>query len=166
MAEGKSMSKCCQCEQAASVHLVDIDQNGRMREAFLCKQHAEACGAFAPHAYHLIESLPIQDRGIVLSRYLCPECGCTREWIEQNKSVGCPHCYTTFQKLEIPTFNDIPIHFGKIPAHSDPNEAFQPRLQFLKKRIEAAIQSEKFEEAHRYQALLQAIQKTIRSCTK
>ena len=160
------MSKCCQCEKEATVQLVDIDVHGRMREAFLCEKHAKACGVFTPNTFQLIDGLPTQDRGILLSNHLCPSCGCTREWLEENKRVGCPQCYQTFTALKPHGFKNVIVYFGKIPASQQNAPSFQPRLQYLQEKLKKLMERECFEAAKTCQKQIQLIEKILKTCTK
>lgn len=159
------MSKCCLCEQSATVHLIDVDANGRMCETFLCHKHAESHRVLMPNSYQLMDSLPNYDKGIVLSNHICPTCGCTKEWIENTHQAGCPNCYTIFKGLRLKGPNDCCVHFGKIPQRQLSPEAFQPRLHYLQNRLQAAIDTDRLEAAQQIQKQIRTIEKAIKTCT-
>ncbi|HCI57051.1 MAG TPA: hypothetical protein DEW74_02905 [Opitutae bacterium] len=160
------MSKCCLCEQAASVHLINVDANGRMFETFLCAEHAENKEVSTPNAYQLMDILPHYDKGVVLSNHICPTCGCTKEWIESTHYAGCPDCYKTFKELRLTGAHDCCIHFGKIPQRKLSPEAFKPRLRYLQAQLQAAIDADRLEAAQQIQKQIRTIEKAIKACTQ
>ena len=158
------MSKCGRCEREASVRLTDVDANGCLREAYLCQICAEACGIFAPNAYDLIDGLPSRECAMLLSNRICPNCGCTHEWVEAHERVGCPQCYRAFEDLSVCGFRDCEVYFGKIPSKQRTREAFQPRLQYLEEKIRSLVKGECFEEAEACRKQLRRIERDMKRC--
>lgn len=88
----------------------------------------------------------------------CSECGTTWNSIHEDGLVGCPHCYVTFAApLEkvMQQLHRSTSHTGKIPRFREKQERLkehqekrqQHRVEMLQKRLEAAIETEDYEEA-------------------
>ncbi len=138
--------KCHKCDQPATVHIVDIDIKGHVREAFLCKTHAQECGVFSNKTYDLLSWTKLTPVGTFLSNNVCPYCNCAKEWIEKTNLVGCSKCYSTF-KIQLKGFREVPMHFGKVPKRFLEN-GYKPRIQFLETRMQAFIRTEQYEKAY------------------
>lgn len=141
------MSECNLCHTEATVHFVDIDASGCMREVFLCKKHAEMYGFFQKNAYLLLSDLPTHTLGMILSSQSCLDCGCTQEWIAKEGKVGCPNCYTMFPEIRPQGIKQCAIYFGKFPKKYSAEAALKPRLNFLEQQLQSLIKSERFELA-------------------
>ena len=156
------MSRCGRCEGEATVRLTDVDADGRMREAFLCDEHAKSYGVFTPHAYQLIDGLPSRECGMLLSNRICPNCGCTHEWAEEHRRVGCPQCYRAFDDLSVYGFGGCTVYFGKVPAKQRTKEAFRPRLQYLEEKMQRLAESECFEAASACRKRIKSLERSLR----
>ena len=154
--------KCQQCNSEASVRLIDIDVEGNFREIFLCNRHAESYKVLQERSYNLIENLETKPSGIVFSKYICPDCGCSREWIEKNKRFGCCRCYQVFDDLCSQGFKGNGIHFGKVPRKAISKEVFIPRIQFLKDKMQKFVKAENFEAAQVCRQQLRTIFKELK----
>lgn len=160
-------NKCQFCNNEACVKIVNIDVKGCVQEVFLCKKHAEEKCTFAEGAYHFLENIPAKNSGIALSKHFCPHCGCSKEWVEKTKHMGCPHCYKVFDDLIsewMHCFKNHAIHFGKIPAQMKCSEklinaAYKPRLEFFETQMQVFIKAENFEEAHSCRKIIKKILK-------
>lgn len=136
-----------------------------MREVFLCQKHAEMYGFFTPHAYQLRPDLPMRTLGTILSSQACPQCGCSKEWIVQQKRVGCPHCYKAFPEIKPHGFKQRPLHFGKFPKNITNAIALQPRLDFLTRQLQALVNSERFEAAQEVRQEINLISRKIKNAS-
>ena len=158
------MSRCGRCEREATVRLTDVDVNGCMREAFLCDECAKTCGILTPNAYDLIDGLPSRECALLLSNRICPNCGCTHEWLEAHKRIGCPQCYRAFDDVKPCGFKDCNVYFGKIPAKQRTKEAFQPRLQYLEEKMKTMAKNECFEAAQAVRRQIRSIEREMKRC--
>lgn len=156
---------CCQCDLEASMRIMNIDVNGNMREAYLCSKHANYFVNLSRCAYDLIENLPSKPVGIVFSKHICPKCGCSKEWMEQNARVGCCECYRLLDNILVDGFKSNSVHFGKIPAKKQVRESYRPRIQFLRKRLQAYLRIENFEQVQIYQHKLDTIFESLKNAS-
>lgn len=77
----------------------------------------------------------------------CPTCGRTLSEISRTGNVGCPDCYTTFEKELRPMLLKVhkgDNHKGSVP-HSSPEKKVS--TDDLKEELKAAIEREDFEKA-------------------
>lgn len=140
---------------------MDIDVDGNFREIFLCEKHAENYRVLQEKSYNLIRGLGMEPSGIVFSKNICPNCGCSKEWIEKNKRFGCYQCYQVFDELCTQGFKENGIHFGKVPEKSFSKEAFIPRVQYLKDKMQRFVKAENFEAAQMCRQQLRTIFKEL-----
>lgn len=162
-------NKCQYCEAEACFKIVSIDVDGCVQEAFLCKKHAKEKGILEQGAYQFLENISAKNCGIALSKHICPYCGCSKEWVEKTKRMGCPHCYDIFSdfvKQSVHHFKNNDIHLGKIPRWlRNPKKVltrlYAPRLHFFETRMEAFVKAENFEGAQEYRKNIKKILKEM-----
>ncbi len=160
-------NKCQFCDNEACLKIVNIDVNGCIQEAYLCKKHVEERCDHTQGAYQLLEAIPSRSCGIALSKCICPHCGCSKEWVEKTKRFGCPRCYRVFDTLTVSWmryFKSSSVHLGKIPKHMKVSKeqlsiAYAPRLHFFEAKMQAFVKAEDYEKAHTYRKIIKKILK-------
>ena len=127
---------------------VTLVKNGKVTKEELSYAEAEEMGLFSEKAYLLIDTddpSPVQTSGTV-----CPHDNYTQREFERTGRLGCAKCYETFQKLIIPLLKrmhkDIK-HVGKVPKSQRNEVTLKNRLEHLKKELDSAIKSERYEDA-------------------
>lgn len=160
-------NKCQFCSEEATVRLVRVDAHGQMSEVFLCPKHEPKSWEAG---YDFCEEVSGRKLDVALSHHFCPNCGCSKAWVEGNKRLGCPKCYETFSDFVKPYlkgFKDCPVYLGKVPkpnkftSFSTLEEAYKPRLEYFETCKEKFIKSENFEAAQNYQKQIDTIKKEI-----
>lgn len=151
---------CTSCQkQLATVHVLDLDAGALAGKQHLCQGCAENLGVIHSKAKPLTAEI-LDDligpmtTGKGRSRRgtgpVCPACGMTGADFKMRGRFGCARCYETFRASLLPLLervHDATRHQGRLPAQP---AGIRPRvdsLADLRKRLEAAIQGEKYEEA-------------------
>ncbi len=161
----------CECgKNEATIHEVVI-KHGKKFEKHLCEECA------AKHGIKISPQIPTGEllAKYVLSKTAsptttvsCPTCGLTFAEFKQTELLGCPSCYRTFEDKLGPllerTHEGGTHHVGKVPRHAlersrlagasgtldellgDAEEQAQ-RLTALRRRLDEAVASERFELA-------------------
>jgi protein arginine kinase activator len=155
---------CTSCQkQLASVHVLDLASGVLSGEQHLCQTCAESNGVvqsklqkMKPMSAEILEDLigsMSTEKGKARGRSAgptCPACGTTLGDFKVRGRFGCARCYETFRAALLPLLervHDAPRHQGRFPTRP---ANLRPRLDTLadlRRRLEAAIQGEKYEEA-------------------
>jgi len=149
--------RCEKCQnQQATVFLTQI-LNGKMHKVDLCESCAKAMGVTNSAGFSLTDLLlkptenePAEVESFSQDNASCPQCGMSENDFKKNGRLGCGRCYETFSDLLGEVMKDMHKnmqHRGKIPARMARNELDDQRLRDLKKNLQAAVDSEQFEEA-------------------
>jgi protein arginine kinase activator len=80
----------------------------------------------------------------------CPDCGMKFVEFRNGGRFGCPHDYETFSEDLIPLLEGVHgtvNHTGKIPKNQPKAKASHNELTNLRKKLQNAIDQEKYEEA-------------------
>lgn len=86
---------------------------------------------------------------------VCDACGLTYKQFQERYRLGCAHCYDSFREHLTPLLRKVhgsDTHVGKQPVKSESTaEIENPEwaLEALKRRLNAAVEREEFEEAAR-----------------
>lgn len=142
----------------STIHLTEI-VNNQMVEIHLCEACAQEKGTeFKTHfSFNVNELLAgITEVGKwagtetekVADR--CPQCGMAYEEFGKKGRLGCPHCYTAFERMLLPLIRRVQrstTHVGKRPANIPKPKAEVSDLRMLQQRLRKSIQAEAFEEA-------------------
>lgn len=154
--------KCQLCSNPATVHLTDI-VNNQKRELHLCQSCAEAQQLVKQQELNLpaiLQSLIGQHVGPqtdALARLTCPACGIKYMEFRAQGRLGCPHDYAVFRTGLEPLLQRIhraARHVGKAPRRGVLSQARQAELVELRRRLQAAVETEAYEEAARIRDLL------------
>lgn len=148
--------KCDHCENEATVHEVMI-RSGQKVEKHLCESCAREEGIAAQ------SQAPIADliTKFVISQAVgekaqsktgvCPSCGMSFNDFRQHGLLGCPECYTAFEKSLGPMIEraheGATHHIGKSPKRAGGCADRQQRIVLLRKQLNEAIIAEQYERA-------------------
>jgi protein arginine kinase activator len=172
------MKKCDHCDNEATVHEVTL-RNGVKVEKHLCETCAASQGVAPPSTAPISELIksyvlthgvgPIPGPPTVGRATTCPTCKTTFNEFRQHGLLGCPDCYRVFEAQLGPLLeraHDGGVkHGGKVPRRllglvGAPPASPPPRpavtlddraavLRKIRKQLESAVASEKYEEAAR-----------------
>jgi protein arginine kinase activator len=151
----KKMCSVCK-EKPATVFLTNISADEKAQKLDLCDDCAKAKGldnnlAFFPFAdakLGLGASQEIESAGGGELR--CPKCGFTQADFKKSGRLGCSECYHTFAEGLgglLKTMHKGTRHVGKAPEVLRESRDIAERVKALKKKMERAIEEEKFELA-------------------
>jgi len=163
--------KCQLCSKPATVHLTDI-VNNQKKELHLCQDCAEAQHLVKKEELNLpaiLQSLIGQHLGPQtdeLARLACPACGIKYMEFRAQGRLGCPHDYAVFRTALGPLLRRIhrqDRHVGKVPRRGAEAAARQTELVELRRQLQAAVESEAYEEAARLRDLLRKKEATDES---
>ncbi len=161
--------KCQFCSKPATVHLTDI-VNQQKKELHLCQSCAEKQQLIKHQELNLpaiLQSLIGQHLGPTdeLARLTCPACGIKYMEFRAQGRLGCPHDYAVFRTGLEPLLQRIHRsvrHAGKSPRRR-PGPQRQAELMELRRRLQAAVEAETYEEAARLRDLLRKKEATDES---
>lgn len=148
---------CSVCkEKPATVFLTNISADEKAQKLDLCDECAKAKGLdnnlmfpFADTMLGLGASQEIESAaGGVEVR--CPRCGFTQADFKKSGRLGCADCYQTFAEGLgglLKTMHKGTRHVGKAPERLRESRDIAERVKALKKKLERAIEEEKFELA-------------------
>jgi protein arginine kinase activator len=154
--------KCQACGvNPATVHLTDLVKNQK-KETHLCQACAEAQQLVDKQELNLpaiLQTLLGQHIGPQneLAKLACPACGIKFMEFRAQGRLGCPHDYAVFRTGLEPLLRRIHRagrHVGKVPRHGPPAAERQAELVRLRRRLQAAVDAEAYEEAARVRDLL------------
>jgi protein arginine kinase activator len=163
--------KCQFCSKPATVHLTDIVDNHK-KELHLCQDCAEQQQLIQHQELNLpaiLQTLIGQHVGpqaAELSRLTCPACGIKYVEFRAQGRLGCPHDYVVFRSALGPLLERIhrsAHHVGKVPRHNAADPGRQAERVELRRRLQAAVASEAYEEAAHLRDLLREKEATDES---
>lgn len=153
---------CTSCEkQMATVHVLDLAGGVLKGEQHLCQACAETAGVVQsksqktkPMSAEILEDLigtMAGEKGKTRGAGpACPGCGTTLGDFKMRGRFGCGRCYDTFRAALMPLLervHDAPRHQGRFPTRSVTLRTRPDTLADLRRRLEAAISGENYEEA-------------------
>ena len=151
----------------ATVHLTEII-NDKITKLHLCEECAKQKGSEMEEHFGLSDLLAgLADLGTkiepgIAETIKCNACGFTYQDFKRTGRLGCGECYEAFKKQLGPLLKRIhgaDRHVGKIPLRAGKTVKDARTLHELKMRMEAAIQSEEFEDAARIRDDIKKIEK-------
>jgi protein arginine kinase activator len=163
--------KCQCCSNPATVHLTEIVEN-RKRELHLCQNCAEA--------QHLIKHQELNLPAILqtwinqhigaqtdeLARLTCPACGIKYMEFRAQGRLGCSHDYQVFRVGLEPLLRRIhraARHVGKSPRHMKLSPLRNAELLDLRRQLQEAVDTERYEDAAGFLDLLRKKEATDES---
>jgi|SRR5690606_3742405 len=154
---------CTSCQkQVASVHVLDLAAGELSGQQHLCQTCAESLGVVPsklqktkPMSAEILEDLIGTMAGEKKIRGraagpVCPACGTSLADFKVRGRFGCARCYETFRAALLPLLervHDAPRHQGRFPAKPATSGRRPDTLADLRRRLEAAILHENYEEA-------------------
>lgn len=177
-----SYSTCEHCHKnVATVTVIEIPpagEGGGNPEAALAPEQQHLCEICAqakklPHAPVVKKTLGdiwklLQASGAKTKaqtpQLTCPECGMTREELRSRGRIGCARDYEIFaddihEILE--RVHGSTEHVGRVPGLSSAELNRMQQITSLKRRLDAAIREEAYENAARIRDELQALDETV-----
>jgi protein arginine kinase activator len=155
----------------ATIHLTEI-ADGVRSEMHICEQCAVeqdiAVKSHIPINELLTNLLAVQPTDDELSGPLeqkleCPNCGLTLAQFRKKGLLGCPYDYEVFEKLLMPLIEKAhdgkTTHCGKLPSKTSQNTKIQMELLNLRQQLQAAVQSEDYEQAAQLRDKISQIEK-------
>lgn len=142
-------------KKEATVHLTQM-LNDEVRKMHLCEQCAEAGG--------IDVNMPASMTNFLLglgapkkaksesADHACPQCGMRFSDFKKMSRLGCQNCYAAFAEELEPLLDGMQKgarHVGKKPAQHAGTVNVPPSSAMLKKALDEAVASEKYEEAAR-----------------
>ena len=156
----------------ATVHLTDIVQ-GKKKETHLCQSCAENQQLLQPNQElnlpAILQTLIGQHVGPQadeLARLACPTCGIRYMEFRARGRLGCPHDYAVFRSGLKPLLQRIhrsARHVGKSPKLQGPSPGRLAELVELRRQLQVAVDSERYEEAAQIRDLLRKKEATDES---
>jgi protein arginine kinase activator len=162
--------KCQFCSNPATIHLTEI-VDSQKKEIHLCQSCAEGQNLVQKQELNLPAILQtlighhLGQPSDALSRLTCPACGIKYMEFRAQGRLGCPHDYNVFRVGLEPLLQRIhraTRHVGKAPRRVVPAERHAERVE-LRRRLQAAIEAEAYEEAARLRDLLREKEATDES---
>jgi protein arginine kinase activator len=156
--------KCDRCDQEATVHLTQV-LNGQMQKMHLCASCAEELGVSQGGGFSVSDVLlgqgvaaPASSSGSKNSS--CPECGMTLARFRKTGRLGCPACWTAFERELGPLLQSMhhaTTHTGRSPRHRESNLTQRQQEEELESQLAEAVASEDYEEAARLRDALKQL---------
>jgi protein arginine kinase activator len=149
--------KCQNCSNPATVHLTDII-DGHKKELHLCQECAESKQFLKQQELNplaILQTLIGKHVGAPtdeLARLTCPACGIKYMEFRAQGRLGCSHDYEAFRVGLEPLLRRIhraTRHVGKTPKYQGPSPGRAAELVELRRQLQAAVESEYYEEAAR-----------------
>lgn len=148
--------RCDNCGEEATIHEYTPSQGKVLSETHLCEQCAQALGMegkVVKGSQELLGQLIVAKAGRRKSpaSVACPSCGLTWSEFREHSLLGCPDCYSAFEKqlgsLLERIHEGATHHVGKTPANQNVDVA--QRLAHLRKKLAEALSAEQYERAAR-----------------
>ena len=159
----------CQSE-TATVHLTQII-SGKMQKIDLCEKCAKEKGVADPAGFSLADMLlglgaadEIKTGGA--QELVCPQCGFTQPDFKKTGRLGCPQCYVTFSEglgVILKDMHKGTVHKGKVPTRAAKAEVYRTQLKSLHTELQAAVQSENYEQAASLRDQISTLEGQLRS---
>lgn len=150
--------KCDVCQgQEATVFFSQLIE-GKLKKVNLCKDCAEEKGVTDPTGFALADMLQgmgqesVTEKRVAPGERVCDECGFTQSDFKKTGRFGCSHCYEVFSEgLEnlLEAMHKRTQHAGKVPRRFHASMAHRERLGELRGQLDAAVESEDYEQAAR-----------------
>ncbi len=157
---------CENCkERPATFHVVEIT-DGEKREVHLCEQCARDKKVALPPSLSLNEILSSlmeahAEKDVPeLSDVACPDCGMTYAEFRRTGRLGCQRDYAIFEKALLPFLEKIQgatNHKGKTPRRATQDTGQATELLRLRRELNDAIASERYEEAAKLRDSIRAL---------
>jgi len=148
--------RCDRCGEEATIHEYAPSKGKVLSETHLCEQCAHELGLegkVVKGSQELLGQLVLARAGRRKSAasLTCPSCSLTWGEFREHSLLGCPECYTAFEKQLGPLLERIhegaTHHVGKTPTNQSLDVTH--RLTHLRKELAEALTAEQYERAAR-----------------
>lgn len=142
---------CQNCHQRQANTFISRTVGGHTTELHLCAQCAKEL------AFDKVSLLGFDLPKAKPTRRACPTCGATMDTVSSTGMLGCPACYTFFEKELAPAItrsHGTAMHTGQAPAAPQKSEREQ-----LEEQLRQAIADENFEQAATLRDRIKALKK-------
>ena len=145
---------CDRCGEEATIHEYTPSHGKVLSETHLCEQCAQALGMegkVVKGSQELLKQLIVAKTGRRKAPVsaACPSCNLTWGEFREHSLLGCPDCYTAFEKqlgaLLERIHEGATHHVGKAPANQ--NLDLAQRLTHLRQKLAEALTAEHYEQA-------------------
>ena len=152
---------CQICGKHNASILVQQIVNGTAKELYLCKACAKKHNLYADEQkMHL--SLKTIFEGLlpkVIKQKpspgaphsdVCPECGTPLRFVQEKKTIGCPHCFFYFRKTVVQLMQESSediFYEGRVPDQLETCQDTELSLQQLESELQKAVNNEEYELA-------------------
>ena len=152
---------CQRCnKQQATIHLTEI-LNNEKRERHLCEDCAREEGVAIKAQINLQDvlsgMLDAHESAGRDANLRCPDCGITYAEFRNQGRLGCPHDYDVFAEPlheVLEKVHGATEHTGKLPLRAGCDTRGQRELMQLRRRLQDAVETERYEEAARLRDLI------------
>ncbi len=142
---------CQNCHQRQANTFISRTVGGHTTELHLCAQCAKAL------AFDKMSLLGFDLPKAKPARRACPTCGATLETISSTGMIGCPDCYTFYEKELMPAItrsHGTAVHTDQAPPAPQKSER-----EKLEEQLRTAIHEENFELAATLRDRIKALKK-------
>ncbi len=151
--ETRTLHLCATCAEVRGVHGNPVPENF-LRAGVLAQLGGEGSGGGAS-----------REGGGTSSQSACPFCGLTLRGFKETGRLGCPHCWSTFEKQLRPLLNRVQgavQHVGKVYLPPDPSASErEKRLEGLRRKLDRAVELEDFERAAELRDQIRSLRKAV-----
>lgn len=163
---------CNMCgKNPASLHYSQVINN-KVTELHLCEVCAKKQGISLQKHFSVSDFLAgISDveMGVkqnVEKEQLCDFCGFTFSNFKKIGTLGCPHCYTTFEPLLkdlIKRIHGSEMHVGKATEKREVKNELNKKIMESRMELKKAIEEERYEDAARIRDEIKIIENPVNS---
>jgi protein arginine kinase activator len=148
--------KCQRCAKPVAYHVTDILDDGGVEDHVFCIDCAKKFLFSSPVTVTAKKSKKDepefggQSEPVPIGERSCPDCGMKFVEFRNGGRLGCPHDYDAFQEDLLPLLEGVHSstkHDGKKPKHRSGGKQNHNELTGLRKKLQKAIDGEKYEEA-------------------
>lgn len=148
------------------MHLTQI-VNNKVHKVDLCEDCAQSKGVTDPNGFSLADLLlkaSLNADPAAPTGARCEQCGFTQGDFKKHGRFGCPHCYQTFSGVIEPMLSSMhkgTAHAGKVPQRALSRKSLYEKLTKLEVDLDAAIKSERYEDAARFRDEILQVKKAF-----
>ncbi len=150
---------CEECGKRPAEAVLKAVINGQTTTKNLCRECIKKYKAGDLHAI-LATILTTMTDKVQTPDLTCPQCGETYADFQKTGILGCAECYHVFSRELTPLIVRVQgraQHAGRRPPVSEEEQERMSRMEDLRRRMEAAVAEENFEEAARLRDELRAM---------
>lgn len=165
---------CERCHKNQANTYITNTVNGVTKEMHLCGECAKQMGYG-----DLFSSFPAATMGLgdffgsifgetnralsgTAKNRTCPSCGFDLADIARLGEVGCPQCYTLFEKELLPSIQNLQgsaEHTGKVPRSAGKNVRREKKIETLRAQMQKAVDNQEYEQAAKLRDEIKKLEK-------